>query len=94
MSGGHFNHSEACLEYIAEQIENDIKYNDVSWEQPVSEDGSEHYGYQLKDETMSLMSNVVEQLRDLKYILRQYDLAIEGDTTEEIFLKRVAIGKN
>ena len=32
MSGGHFDHEESYLDYLADQLEQDIKYNEVPWD--------------------------------------------------------------
>ena len=89
MSGGHFNYRQAHLGYIADQLEEDIQYNDVSWDQPVRKDGEEHSGYQFSSETIAIMKNTVQQLRDLEYVLRELDLAMSGDTGEDTLRKRL-----
>jgi hypothetical protein len=91
MSGGHFDYQESHLEYIAEQLEHDIEYNDNSYDNPVIKEGSEHYGFELEPKTVKFMSTVVDQLRQLKIVLREYDLAISGDTCEKTFQERVGI---
>jgi hypothetical protein len=94
MSGGHFDYKQTYLGYIAEEIEEDIKYNDISFDNSIhDEDGEEHSGYQLKPETINFMEDIVIQLTKLESILREYDLAISGDTSEETFQKRVGISK-
>ena len=35
MSSGHFTHEESYLDYIADQLEQDIKYSEVPWDHPV-----------------------------------------------------------
>ena len=92
MSGGHFDYKQAYLGYIAAEIEEDIKYNEISYDNPVFEDGEEYSGYQLKPETIIFMKDIVLQLKNLEIILKEYDLAISGDTCEETFQKRVGIG--
>ena len=89
MSGGHFNHQQAYLGYIADQLEEDIQYNDVSWENPVKVDDAEYSGSQFSLETIAFMKDTVQQLRDIEHALRELDLAISGDTCEETFKKRV-----
>lgn len=90
MSGGHFDHQQSYLGYIAEQLEHDIEYNDISYEHAVINDGK-HYGYQLEPKTVEFMSDVVNHLRRLETILREYDLAVSGDTCETTFQERVGI---
>ncbi len=89
MSGGHYNYDEARLGYIADQLEDDIKYNDISWETPAKVDGKEYYGFHLSKETVKFMEDTVKQLRHLEFTIRQLDLVIEGDTSEEIFRESV-----
>ena len=94
MSGGHFDYKQTYLGYIAEEIEDDIKYNDILFDHPVyDEDGEEHYGYQLDPKTVNFMEDIIVQLKKLENILREYDLAISGDTIEKTFQKRVGITK-
>ena len=86
MSGGHFDYKESYLEYIAEQLEHDIKYNEVSW----TED-EENYGHQLEPKTIDFLKEVIEQLYNLKTVLREYDLAVSGDSNEKTFQENVGI---
>lgn len=91
MSGGHFNYDDAYLDYIAEQLEQDIKYNDVSWNKPVEVEGEDHYGYQLELKTIHFLQDAAQQLRQLRRVLREYDLAVSEDTCEKTFQERVGI---
>lgn len=86
MSGGHFDHQESYLGYIAEQLEQDIQYNDVECD--ISKPGDDHYGFQHKPETIKFMKIMVEELYKLKDQLREYDLAVSGDTSEQHFLEK------
>ena len=83
MSGGHFDYKQVYLGYIADQLDEDIQYNDVSWEEPVKVDDEEYSGYQFSPETIAFMKDTVQQLRDLECTLRELDLAMSGDTGEE-----------
>ncbi len=91
MSGGHFNHEQSCLDYIADQLEQDIKYNEVPWDHPVKTGDEEYYGFQLEPKTIDYLKDVARQLRDLRTVLREYDLAVSGDTCEKTFLERVGV---
>ena len=91
MSGGHFDHQQTYLGYIADQLEHDLEYNDISYDDAKVKDGDRHYGYQLEQKTVAFMSDVVSQLRSIEEILRQYDLAVSGDTCEATFQERVGI---
>jgi hypothetical protein len=91
MSGGHFDYQESRFGYIAEQLEHDIEYNDISYDHAVVKEDEERYGYQLEPKTIEFLSDVVSQLRRLETILREYDLAVSGDTCEKTFQERVGI---
>ena len=89
VSGGHFDYKQVYLGYIADQLDEDIQYNDVSWEDPVKVDGEEYSGYQFSPQTIAFMKDTVHQLRDFEATLQEFDLAMAGDTCEETFKKRV-----
>lgn len=94
MSGGHFDYKQTYLGYIAEEIEVDLKYNDILYDNPVyDEDGEEQCGYQLKPETIIFMEDIKNQLKKIESILREYDLTVSGDISEDTFQKRVGIVK-
>ena len=80
MSGGHFDYQESRLGYIAEQLERDIECNDIS-DDDTTGDG---YGFQLEPKTIVFLKDVA-QLKSLEHILREYDLAVSGDTCEKPF---------
>lgn len=91
MSGGHFNFEEFHLDYLAEQLEQDIKYNEVPWDNPVKNGDEEYSGFQLEPKTIEYLKGVTSQLGDLRRVLREYDLAVSGDTCEKTFQERVGI---
>ncbi len=91
MSGGHFDHEESYLDYIADQLEQDIKYNEVPWDNPVKKDDEDYYGFQLEPKTIDYLKDIAKQLRELRTVLREYDLAVSGDTCEKTFQERVGI---
>lgn len=86
MSGEPFDYQESYLGYIAEQLEQDIEYNDVEYDISKSEDSP--YGFQHQPETIGFMKNMVKELYKLKELLREYDLAASGDTSEQSFLEK------
>ncbi|MBZ4201617.1 MAG: hypothetical protein LAC70_00630 [Methylovulum sp.] len=88
---GDFDYQEAHLEYIAERLEHDSEYNNNSYDNPVMKEGDHHYGFELEPKTIEFMRDVINQLRQLETILREYDLAISGDTCEKTFQERVGI---
>ena len=85
MSDGHFDHKQSYLEYIAEQLEEDIQYNDVEYD--YSKKNDDHCGFQLLPETIAYMKIMVEELYKLKDLLKEYDYAVSGDTSEQSFLE-------
>ena len=87
MSGGHFDYQESRLGYIAEQLERDIECNDIS-DDDTTGDG---YGFQLEPKTIVFLKDVARQLKSLEHILREYDLAVSGDTCEKTFQECVGI---
>ncbi len=91
MSGGHFGYNDSRLDDLAEQLEQDIKYNDIPWDQPVKKDDEEYYGFQLEPKTIDYLKNVARQLRDLRNVLHEYDYAVSGDTCEKTFQERIGI---
>jgi hypothetical protein len=92
MSGGHFDYDDSRLDYLADQLEQDIKYNAVPWDNPIKEDDDEeYYGFQLETKTIEYLKGVARQLRELRRVLHEYDYAVSGDTCEKTFQERVGI---
>jgi len=85
VSGGHFDNEENYLEYIAEQLEQDIEFNDINYDSSKPYDSP--YGFQHKPETIGYLKIMVKELYKLKELLREYDLAVSGDTSEQSFLE-------
>lgn len=94
MSGGHFDYKQAYLGYIADQLERDIAYNAIPYDAAIVKDGEKYYGHQLQPQTIEFIGDVVGQLRRLENILREYDLAVSGDSCEATFQERVGITPN
>lgn len=86
MSGGHFDYQENYLGYIAEQLENDIKYNEITYEISIPPDTP--YGFQHTAETVKFMSLMIKELYKLEELLREYDYAVSGDSSKEDFLDK------
>ena len=86
MSGGHFDYEESHLGYIAEQVEQDIEFNDVA------DDGSNPidtpYGFQHQPETIEYLKIMVDELKRLQELLHEYDYAVSGDSSIERFLEK------
>ncbi len=89
MSGGHFDYQDNYLVYIAEQLEKDIEFNDIEYD--VSKSTDDSYGYQHQPETIQYMKLMVYELYKLKGLLREYDLAVSGDTSEQKFLEKARL---
>ena len=66
----------------------------LDYDAAIVKDGEKYYGHQLQPQTVEFMSDVVEQLRRLENILREYDLAVSGDSCEATFQERVGITPN
>ena len=60
MSGGHFDYRESYLEYIAEQLAQDIQYNDVEYN--ISRSPDEPHGFQHRPETIRYLELIVNEL--------------------------------
>ncbi len=86
MSGGHFDYKESFLGYIAEQLEHDIENNEVEYD--ISNPADTPYGFLHRAETVRFMKIMVEELYKLKEILKEYDYAVSGDTSEDDFLEK------
>ena len=41
MSGGHSEYDDSRLDFLAKQLEQDIKYNEVPWDNPVKKGDDE-----------------------------------------------------
>jgi len=82
---------DSRLDYLAEQLEQDIKYNEVPWDNPVKKDDDEYYGFQLETKTIEYLKGIARQLRELRRVLHEYDYAVSGDTSEKTFQERVEI---
>ncbi|PZN70744.1 MAG: hypothetical protein DM484_28000 [Candidatus Methylumidiphilus alinenensis] len=91
MSGGHFDYKESYLTYIAEQLEQDIKYNNIHYDEAVGKEYEKRYGYQLEPKTIAFLQKVADQLYYLHDILREYDHSVSGDSSEDSFQERFNI---
>lgn len=85
MSGGHFDYKESYLTYIAEQLEQDIEYNDIHYDDVAGKGYERKYGYQLDSQTIVFLQKIAVQLHCLHDVLREYDLAVSGDSSERSF---------
>lgn len=86
MSGGHFDYRESYLGYIAEQLEQDIEFNDVEYDSTKPMDTS--YGFQHPSETIEYLKIMVNELNRLQELLHEYDYAVSGDSSIEQFLEK------
>ncbi len=85
MSGGHFDHNNSYLGYIADQIEQDIEFNDIEYDYASSVDTP--YGFQHSPETIEYLKFMVADLRKLQDLLHKYDYAVSGDSSIDLFLE-------
>lgn len=86
MSGGHFDYQEAYLGYIAEQLEQDIEFNDVEYDSSITIDTP--YGFQHPPETIEYLKLMAEELHSLRDLLHEYDYAVSGDSSHQRFLEK------
>ena len=63
MSGGHFDYRDSCLGYIAEQLEQDVEFNDIECDIAMSSD--EHHGFQHQPETIEFVKIMIEEAAEL-----------------------------
>lgn len=89
MSGGHFDYRDSYLGYIAEQLEHDVEFNDIEYDIAMSSDA--HYGFQHQPETIEFVKIMIEELYKLRDLLREYDLAVSGDSSEQRFLDKARL---
>lgn len=80
MSGGHFDHQDSMLRYVAERLEMDIDFNDVE-----TPNRCGCHGYQHSEEVLWYMEKAVQDLNSLADMLHEYDLGVSGDTDIESF---------
>lgn len=85
MSGGHFNHSQYQIDYIAEEIETLI-HNNGSQEK-------DQYGYLLHQ---TYLDDIIEQfkiaslkLREAYIYAQRIDWLVSGDDGEDSFRERL-----
>ena len=92
MSGGHFEYKDFYLDEIIDQIKDDIKYNDITWEQANentnTNEYSHAYGYQHSKETIKYLKKIVKLTKKVYDLLHAYDWYVSGDTCEETFLEK------
>ena len=74
MSGGHFEYQESYLEYLAERLERDIGSF-------AGEDDERDEVRRATDDQVAMLAALVVEVRALKAVLRQYDLAMSADTS-------------
>ena len=93
MSGGHFDYQQNYLGYIAEQLEQDIEFNDVEYDS--SKSIGAPYGFQHQSEIIEYLKAMVDDLGRLRELLHEYDYVVSGDSSEECFLEkaRAAYGR-
>ena len=84
MSGGHFDYLQNRLTDIVEQLESDIKYNDVS---PSETSWDEPSGPQFGEEGLRYMKALCSLCQHVKTLLDAYDKAVCDDTSEEDFVE-------
>lgn len=79
-----FDYRDNYLGDIAEQVEQDIQFNDVEYD--ISKSADEPYGFQHQPETIGYIKLMVKDLHRLKDLLHANDYADSGDSSEDDFL--------
>jgi hypothetical protein len=85
MSGGHFDHKQYELEWIAREIERLIEVND-STELNCYGD---KIGYGFSQETLSHFEDAVMYLRKAAAYAHRIDWLVSGDDSEKNFINRL-----
>lgn len=84
MSGGHFYYLQNRLNDIIEQLESDIKFNDVP---PNEASLDEPSGPQFGEQGLRGMRALLSLCQNAKALLDAYDLAVSCDTSEDAFVE-------
>jgi hypothetical protein len=92
MSGGYFEYRDRELDDFADDLQDDIDYNDLDYTVSSSYDGDDfieekHFGHHHSEETLAVMRGMVKDLRRLSKLLHEYDWYVSSDTCEETFLE-------
>ena len=93
MSGGHFEYREAFIEYIAEDVERDVRgfTDSATVDDGFSDESLEWYKEcGLTDRQVHALQLFAEELMETNRVVRQYDLGMSGDTALEEGLQAVA----
>ena len=92
MSGGHFEYQESYIGYIAESIERDARAfaGSAMDDDRFSDESLEWYKEcGLTDRQVRALQVFAEELLETQRVVRQYDLAMSGDTALEEGLQAV-----
>ena len=87
MSGGHFNYDQYKIRYIADEVEQIVRKNNVkkkknnSWEND--------YHSQFSEEVIAHFKEAWYQIRKAEIYAQRVDWLVSGDDGENSFLKRL-----
>ncbi|MDE0190838.1 MAG: hypothetical protein OXQ90_05745 [Gammaproteobacteria bacterium] len=93
MSGGHFEYQESYIGYIAECLERDVRAfsGSATDDDRFSDESLEWYKeHGLTDRQVQALQVFAEELLEVQRVVRQYDLAMSGDTALKEGLQAVA----
>ena len=89
MSGGHFNYNQYYIEYLARDIEKEIRDNKVKNEWTSDEKWEELGKQYFRDETIKEFRKAVKALRKAYVYAHRIDWLLSGDDGEETFHERL-----
>jgi hypothetical protein len=86
MSGGHFEYKQHHILDIIEQLEDEIKRNDIR--------GVYEFGYSINSNfskrTIYVFKETVKKLKEVYEAVRRIDYLLSGDDREETFLENIS----
>lgn len=82
MSGGHFDYKQHCISDIIEQLEYEIKRNNMKG---VNEFG-DPISYGLSQQTINFFKTTIKKLKEVYEDVYKIDYLLSGDDSEDTFL--------
>jgi hypothetical protein len=87
MSGGHFNYDQYKIGYIADEVEQIVRKNNVKKEK--KHDWEDDYHYKFSQEVIGHFKEAWYQIRKAEIYAQSIDWLVSGDDGENSFLKRL-----
>ena len=85
MSGGHLDYQQYAIERIADELEQEVLYNNVTDKNEFGDDIGNHYS----DETIAAFKGGMLMLRIAAVYAQRADWLLSGDDGEEQFRERL-----